>query len=260
MSTSRSELISRGYPRDFWICGRWINSYQVLLCVGVYAGILLAAALAEHAGHSPLWMGLGYLACAVAGLAGARLYHVLVNWRAYFGASAREPLWDRSRGGWSVFGALAPIAPLSWLLAHWLGVSLAEFWDPMGGGILLGGFWVRLGCVFNGCCVGRETTCRWGVRLHDVRGIVKRRLPVQYLEMAWWLIGLGGFAWLWPRAMPSGSYALGVLAWYGLGRVWLEPLRESPDLIWGRVRINQLVAGVLAVGAGAGLLLRLLGH
>src|SRR5262245_355228 len=56
------------------------------------------------------------------------------------------------------------------------------------------------------------------------------------------------------RALPLGSYALAVLAWYGLGRFFLEPLREHPDLVFGRIRINQIVAALLAIGAGCALI------
>jgi len=135
-------------------------------------------------------------------------------------------------------------------VASVLQISLAVFWDHMSAGILMGGFWVRLGCVFNGCCVGRQTSGWFGVRLHDTRSIGKRRIPVQLMEMAWWLLGWAWFIWLWPRSLAPGSYAIGVLGWYGLGRFWLEPLREMPDLVLGRVRINQVVAGALAI-AGA---------
>jgi prolipoprotein diacylglyceryltransferase len=75
---------------------------------------------------------------------------------------------------------------------------------------------------------------------------------VQFLEMAWWLLGMAAFAWAWPFSFPSGTYALGVLGWYGFGRFWLEPLREAPDLVCG-IRINQLVAATLAIIAGIAL-------
>ena len=107
--------------------------------------------------------------------------------------------------------------------------------------------------MFNGCCVGRETKAPLSVPLHDTRGVSKPRIPVQFLEMAWWLIGL---AVLWPGALPPGSYALAVLAWYGVGRFFLEPLREQPDVIPGGVRIDQVVAALLAVAAGGGLIIR----
>jgi phosphatidylglycerol---prolipoprotein diacylglyceryl transferase len=110
--------------------------------------------------------------------------------------------------------------------------------------------------VFNGCCVGRETKAPLSVRLHDTRGVSKPRIPVQFLEMAWWLIGLAVFFMLWPGALLPGSYALAVLAWYGVGRFFLEPLREQPDFILGGVRIDQVVAALLAVAAGGGLIIR----
>jgi prolipoprotein diacylglyceryltransferase len=87
----------------------------------------------------------------------------------------------------------------------------------------------------------------------------KRRIPVQFLEMGWWVLGSAVFLAAWPTPVPSGSYALGVLGWYGAGRFFLEPLRERPDLILGRIRINQVVAGLLAVIAAAVTLTRILG-
>ena len=76
------------------------------------------------------------------------------------------------------------------------------------------------------------------------------------MEMAWWLIGFVAFIILWPRVLPSGSYALAVIAWYGIGRFFLEPLRERPDIVFGRVRIDQVVAALLAIAAGCALIIR----
>lgn len=244
-----------GFPRDFRIAGHWVNSYKVLLCIGIYVGVLVSAAVADSAGLSPLRMGMGSVACAIAGLAGARVYHLLVHLTVYWRAGSWRALWDSRSGGWSVFGALFPIVPLSFLLARVLEIPAAVFWDCLGAGIIAGGFWVRLGCVFNGCCCGRETRRWFGVRLHDVRLERKQRIPVQFLEMAWWLLGMAAFAWTWPMSFRSGSYALGVLGWYGFGRFWLEPLRETPDLVRG-IRINQLVAAALALTAGLTLAVR----
>ena len=82
-------------------------------------------------------------------------------------------------------------------------------------------------------------------------------MPVQYLEMAWWLLRGLAFLMLWPTPLTPGSYALGVLAWYGVGRCLLEPLREHPEVLFGRIRIDQLIAALLALGAGGALLIRL---
>jgi len=48
---------------------------------------------------------------------------------------------------------------------------------------------------------------------------------------------------------------LGGLASYGLGRFWLEPLGGAPDLVFGRVRINEVIAACLTLAAVGGLFL-----
>ena len=189
--------------------------------------------MAEQAGLSPLRSGLSAMTCAIAGLIGARVYHVVVNAPHYMRVRSRAALWDTTRGGWSVFGALITFVPAAFGVAWLAGLPIALFADHLGAGVLAGGFWVRLGCVFNGCCGGRETAGWFGVRLHDIQGVRKRRVPVQFMEMAWWLLGGILFLVVWPLAFAQGSYALGVLAWYGLGRFWLEPLREESDLVFG---------------------------
>jgi phosphatidylglycerol:prolipoprotein diacylglycerol transferase len=246
-----------GFPRFFNIGGFWINSYKFFLIIGIYVGVATSAALAESAGRSPLAVGLAATASAFLGLIGARLYHLLIHARYFFSAEARHLRWDVRGGGWGVFGALITFVPASFGTASLLGMSPATLWDYMSGGVLAGGFWIRLGCVFNGCCVGRETRSLLRVRSHDVNGTRKSRIPVQFLEMVWWLIGGAAFVTVWPLPLPPGSYALGVLAWYGTGRFFLEPMREEVDVVFGRVPINQLVAALLAVSAGAALIARL---
>jgi prolipoprotein diacylglyceryltransferase len=234
------------YPRYFSILGRPVNSYKVFLCVGLYAGIVVSAAVAERRGVSPLRMGIAALVCALAGLAGARLYYLAVGNRKRERASATA---NTDSGGAGVFGGLFAVAPLSFAVAALFHIRAALFWDALAAGILLGGFWIRCGCVFNGCCAGRETH-RFGLWLHDTDGVRKRRLPVQVIEMGWWLLGGVAYVWLWHPPLPPGSYAWGVLGWYGFGRFWLEPLREAPTMVAGRLRINQVVAAILALAGG----------
>ena len=244
---------AEGFPRFFNIAGARVNSYKVCLIVGIYVGTLASAAVAAQSGFSPLRVGLGAMACAIAGLVGARVYHVLVHARTYWSARSWSSMWDASSGGWSVFGALMTFVPAAAGVARLIGIPVAVFADDLGAGVLAGGSIVRLGCVFNGCCGGRETRGRFGVRLHDTRGVRKRRVPVQFMEIAWWLLGCILFLAVWPRPLPPGSYAIGVLGWYGLGRFFLEPLREEPDRVFGVVPIDRVVAGVLAVGAAVAL-------
>jgi prolipoprotein diacylglyceryltransferase len=224
--------------------------------VGVYVATLTTAILASFSGLSPLRVGLATMACALMGLLGARGYHLLVYAPTYVRQRSFSALWDSRSGGLGVFGALVTIVPASFVTADWLGIPPAVLWDHMGGGVLASGFWVRLGCVFNGCCGGRPSSIPLSVVLHDTHGVRKQRLPVQFLEMAWWVVGLVGFLMLWPSEHLPGSLALAVLAWYGVGRFFLEPLRECPDIVFGRVRINQVIAALITLTAGCALIVR----
>jgi prolipoprotein diacylglyceryltransferase len=244
------------FPRFFRFGRVRINSYKVLLIVGLYAGVIATAAAAERAGYSPLRAGLAAMTAALAGFVGARGYHVLLHAASYFRGRRPAALWTVEQGGWSVLGAPITFVPAALVLARVAGIPAGALFDQMGFGVLAGGFWIRLGCVFNGCCVGRETTSWFGVRLHDTHGAIKRRVPVQYLEMAWWAAGFWIYLAIWPAPFPAGTYALGVLAWYGVGRFFLEPLRENPETVLGRLRVNQVVAAMMAVGGAGTVLLR----
>jgi prolipoprotein diacylglyceryltransferase len=243
-----------GFPRYFDVCGLAVNSYRVFLILGICAGSLTAAALAQSSGRSPLRVGLAAMTCALCGLVGARVYYVLVHASQYLRAGSHRPLWDAERGGWSVFGALITFVPAAFAVARLTSLSVLELFDFMSGGVLAGGPLIRLGCVFNGCCAGRPTDAWFGVRLHDVRGRRETRIPVQFVEIGWWLIGGVLFLAVWPAPFAPGSYALAVLAWYGTGRSLLEPMRDAPATVLGRLRVDQLVALVLALAAAVTLI------
>ena len=111
---------SKGFPRFFRIVGYSINSYKLFLCVGIYVGTLATAALASLSGLSPLRVGIAAMSCALAGLIGARLYYLLVNAPFYLRQRSLAALWESSAGGWSLFGSLLTLVPVSFAAAAWL--------------------------------------------------------------------------------------------------------------------------------------------
>src|SRR5690349_7739177 len=131
----------RRFPRFFELGGHSVSAYNVFFCIGIYTGIMGSAALAVHSGISPLRMGAGCLVCAVAGLFGARIYHLIIFAPHYLQEKSWSAIWDSKRGGWSVFRALFPIVPLSFLVASTLRIPPAVFWDHMVFGIIIGAIW-----------------------------------------------------------------------------------------------------------------------
>ena len=240
------------FPRYCRIAGHWVSAYKLCLCAGIYVGSLLAAAAAQSSGLSPLAVGLGCVSSGIVGMVGARIYFLLSVSRHLTRERLRAEAWNTNSGGWSVFGGLL-IVPYSFLLAGWLDIPLAIYWDHMIVGIVSGAVFIRFGCICNGCCGGKPTARWYGRDQHDICGVRVRRVPVQWLEIGWWLIAGVTLLASWTEPFPPGSRALAVLCWYGLGRMWLEPLRAHPSLIAARLRLDQLVAALLALAAGSAL-------
>ena len=253
---ARTELRAAGFPRFFVISGFRINAYRVFLWVGLYVGIITTALMAKGAGESAWRMGLATLSIVVVGLIGARVYYLATS----CAPRTRKAFWvealrtSTGEGGASVLGALV-VLPFSILPARWAGVPVAAFWDYLIIGVCFGAAFVRFGCICNGCCGGRESHGWFAVTQHDVHGVSKPRKPVQWIEIASWLIGGVVLLSHWHRHSKPGSYALSGLAWYGCIRFCLEPWREEPDPRARRAKINRIVAGLLALGAGGGLLI-----
>lgn len=259
LSPESRELGMLAWPRGIWIAGRWVSSFKLLLCIALQIGILASTALAAREGLRILPYGIWATVCALAAVAGTRVYFLMMAFGRRQPGKAQPSFLARNQGGGALFGSLLFLVPLVLISAWWLGLHPGTLADMHAFGILAGGFWARLGCVLNGCCGGRETSGPLGVHLHDERGVRKRRIPVQFLEMGWWVLGAVIFLVTWPLRAPAGSYALGMLTGYGVVRFFLEGWRERSDTLGknSRVRLQRVVAAALALIAGTGLLLRL---
>ena len=80
--------------------------------------------------------------------------------------------------------------------------------------------------------------------------------PTFFYEFVWNLLGFLLLAFvLTPRRRYDGQVSLGYMAWYGLGRFFIEGLRTD-SLMLGSYRVSQLLA--LALCAGSVLLMAVL--
>jgi phosphatidylglycerol---prolipoprotein diacylglyceryl transferase len=238
-----------GFPRFIRFGKRAVSTYKVCLGAGIYFGILISAMAAKKNGSDPISMALATLGCALVGLVGARVYHLAllaVQKKEYV---LSDSAWDTSRGGGGLFGGLLAIVSVSPVIAALIHLPFGVFWDYLIVALLVGALWTRLGCFCNGCCGGREISESFAFRWHNHKGQQKKRIPVQLLEIGWMILAAGAVIYFFDRPRSAGAIALGVFAWYGLGRVILESLREEPDIAFS-IRINQLIAAIIGIGAG----------
>lgn len=220
-----------------------LYSYPTMLYVGMVCGIFVAAFIAGLSGLDPDRFVLASVILSIPALIGARLFFVASHWDLYRNDRAR--IWRRSEGGMAMYGGLLAAVPLSIPLLHVMGLSFAKFWDAATFNMLTGMIFTRFGCLLNGCCAGRASTSWLALNLPDYRGIRRRRWPTQLLEAALATVLLTVALLLRGHAPFDGAILCSVLLAYGIGRYFLQQLRD--DAIVRDTGIIQLTSVALAL-------------
>jgi prolipoprotein diacylglyceryl transferase len=194
------------------------------------------------------------------GLVGGRLYHVLTDYKLYFGEGNNPVtalyLW---RGGLGVWGAIALGALGVVIGARRKGIRLLPVLDAMAPGVLVAQAIGRWGNWFNQELFGRPTDLPWGLEIdlaHRPPGYldVETFHPTFLYEFLWCLAAFAVVVWA-DRRFRLGHgrvVALYVMA-YTLGRGWIEMLRIDDvqlENVLG-LRLNVWTSIVLFVAATA---------
>jgi prolipoprotein diacylglyceryl transferase len=203
------------------------------------------------------------------GLVGGRLYHVMTDWKTYFGHDglgflAALKIWD---GGLGIWGAVALGGVGAWIACRLHGVPLPAFGDAVAPGIILAQAIGRLGNYFNQELYGRETTLPWGLEIFERRnatgqldmlngvstGVPLYDHPVHptfLYELLWNLLIFGLLIWA-DRRFKLGHGRLFALyvAGYCVGRFWVELMRNDYATLIAGIRVNTFTSTFVFLGA-----------
>jgi prolipoprotein diacylglyceryl transferase len=203
------------------------------------------------------------------GLIGGRLYHLLTDWRTYFGENgagvgAALRIWE---GGLGIWGAVALGGVGAWIACRRRGIPLPAFGDAVAPGIVLAQAIGRLGNYFNQELYGRETTVPWGMEIfyrrdssgvvdvHSLDGISTGQVaavvhPTFLYELLWNLLVFVFLLYV-DRKYRLGHGRLFALyvASYCVGRFWVELMRDDTATHIAGIRINVFTAGFVFIGA-----------
>lgn len=237
--------------------------YGIILVFGMGMALLYCTRRSRDFGIHPDRVSDVILYAIVAGLIGARIYYVLFSWDYYSQHPAEIfRIWE---GGIAIYGGILGGLLGSVLLCKLWKIPLLPLLDLMVGGLILGQAIGRWGNFMNIEAFGGNTTLPWGMTgpsivaylegqaavLAEIGVIVDPIMPVHptfFYESLWNLAGFGFIVWYTSRRRLNGELTLLYLAWYGLGRAWIEGLRTD-SLMWGSVRVSQLLAAVCAVAS-----------
>ena len=230
-----------------------LHTYGVLLAVAFLLALWLASVRARQAGlDAQRVTDLGVWAL-LAGLAGAKLLLLAVDWR-YYSSNPRELLSIFQSGGVFYGGLVAgSIAAVIYLRRHALPGWLTA--DVLAPAVLLGQAVGRLGCLAAGCCWGRATQLPWAVTYTDI--YANRQVgtpmdvalhPTQIYESILASLLLVFLLWLTPRKRFHGQVLVTYVALYSTLRFGLEYFRGDAargTLFGGVLSTSQFIALVL---------------
>jgi len=232
-----------------------LRAYGLCIALGVLAAIWIAQRRWSDRGGDP--NDISRLAgwSVLAGLVGARLYHLITDHQRFEGRWLHAfAIWE---GGLGIPGGLiAGVLTGAWI-AHRRGLPVAQLLDVVAPAIPVAQAIGRLGNWFNQELFGRPTNLPWGLRIdpeHRPAGYAHiATYHPTFLYEALWNLALAGLLILYerrhPGARPGRLFALYV-AGYALGRLWIEALRIDPASRIAGLRVNIWVSIVaLAVSA-----------
>jgi phosphatidylglycerol:prolipoprotein diacylglycerol transferase len=233
-----------------------LHTYGLLLAIAFIAGLWVASREAKRQGLDAGRVTDMAIWVLIAGLIGAKVLLVLVDFH-YYQRSPRE-LWSIFQSGGVFYGGLIGGALVAWWYARRHGLAGWSTADALAPGVVLGQAIGRLGCFAAGCCWGKPTSLPWAVTFTDVYASRAVGTPMdtplhpsQLYESGAAFLIFAFLLWLLPRKRFDGQVALAYVALYSAVRFGLEFLRGDPERgSWfgGALSTSQVIAVVLLLG------------
>lgn len=239
-----------------------LTAYGLMIALGVVAAVEISRHRHAARGRDPDDFSQIAVWGVIAGLIGARLYHVLTDldrFRGRWGDVVK--VWE---GGLGIPGGLLLGVGVGLWAAKRRGISAGYGLDIVAPAIPVAQAIGRVGNWWNQELFGGPTDLPWGLRIdaaHRPAGYedVGTYHPAFLYEALWNLALAGLVVWLGRRTAgkwrPGSMFAVYV-AGYGIGRFWIEALRIDPAQRLFGIRFNLLVAAAATVIALGWLLLR----
>ncbi len=142
-----------------------LHMYGVLLVTALLAALWLAGRLAKGQGLDPQKVQDLGIAAIIAGLVGAKLLLVVVDFDQY--RASPRALLDVLQSGGVFYGGLLGGIPVAWWYIRKHRLPLFPTLDVLAPAVALGQAIGRLGCFAAGCCFGSVSTAPWSVIFHN---------------------------------------------------------------------------------------------
>ncbi len=227
-----------------------LHVYGLVLGIAIITAVLLLERTLPRVGGRPEDAMAIAIPAVVAGVVGARLYHVLSEPRRYWDSPGEViAIWN---GGLGIYGGVALGMVVGMWVARRRGLVPIRAADAAVVSIALAQSIGRWGNYFNEELYGGPTDLPWGLQLAGQAGTVH---PT-FLYESLWNLGVAGLLYLllvrWT-SRPDGALVATYFLAYSSGRFWVEGLRVDAANEWLALRQNEWVALAIATVAAIAL-------
>lgn len=233
----------------FTVLGKDIYWYGLIIGFGFILAALYVNARVSKFGFTTDHLLDCLIICVPVSIICARLYYVIFEWE-YYSQHPNEiiAIWN---GGIAIYGAVIGVLIALFVYSKVKKLPFASLCDLAALGLIIGQCIGRWGNFVNAEAHGGTTLLPW-------RMVIDGGSPVHptfLYESLWNLVGFVILHFWSKKRKFNGEIALVYVAWYGLGRAWIEGLRTD-SLYMGPLRVSQVLAVISCVVAIAVLVRR----
>ena len=232
----------------FTVLGKDIYWYGIIIAVGFLLAVIYAMRRAPSFGLTEdNILDMLFVAVPLA-IVCARLYYCIFYWDLYRdNPIAILYVWE---GGLAIYGGVIGAVIGVAIFCRVKKLPIGPLLDVGSLGLLIGQMIGRWGNFMNREAHGAITDSFFKMGIADAAGNVTYYQPTFLYESVWNLVGFVALHFYSKRRKFDGEVFLLYLAWYGLGRAWIEGLRtDSLYLFNTGIRVSQLLAALSCVAA-----------
>lgn len=224
-----------------------IKIYAVMIMVGFLLAAIYAMARAKEFNADGDIVADILIFALPAAIIGARAYYVIHRWD-YYSQHTDEiiKVWN---GGIAIYGAIIAGAIVIAIYSKIKKIDMLSLLDLGAISLLIGQAIGRWGNFFNAEAYGVTTDLPWGMVIRkSIQTTGSPVHPTFLYESLWNALGFVILHNYSKKRKFKGEMTLLYIAWYGLGRAFIEGLRTDSLMIGStNIRVSQVLAAVTCI-------------
>ena len=249
-------------PKSITVMGFEIAFYGIIIAIGMALAMTIIFKEVKRTGQSEDYYYDLAIFAIIFGIIGARMYYVIFEWEQY--RHNLLSVFNIREGGLAIYGGLIAGTITTCVFCKIKKMSIPQVLDTIILGIIIGQILGRWGNFFNREAFGGFTDNLFAmqIRYDEVGGVISESLekhiqivdnakyiqvhPTFLYESVWNLILFVVMMLMRKHKKFQGEIACIYLIGYGVGRFFIESLRNDQLTLWGTgIAVSQIVSGVI---------------